>query len=725
MLLFSDGFDYFEPRDLRNKWGGFWVGNPVGQGEPYNSNDINQYSKIVSGVDPINGKPYATKDGKALLISGRMLYELVTSFKPSRTIFAGLAFRATDCYTASDKTTYVTKTITFRNRIEIDRGGTLYEATNYGPRSALLSTLTLKIYQFKISITWAFTNGSTQVGDINTNADMLNGDYHYIQFGFTLSGNSSAQPRAWAEVRLGNRGVGIKFQDILTGAADGAGEMFINYIGIKSAAPAIPGVTNSTMAIDDFYLANDEGFVNNTFLGNVKVRSVLPTAEGSINDSSPSTGVYRHSCVNEPFIGQNLLPSVPPNDPLYIPWVNQYDSYITLSAKGDTQLLRFATVPFEGSQPKIIGAIVFVLAKAKYRGLTGKTALQGLKKYGLGDIELTTPTDAPLSFSRIHIDTLESDTGTWQTYPIVYDNDEVVAEGQPYYYWSPSVFSNTEFGFKLDSCTLNPLFYGQNLTRFSLTTYEEVSDTFHIDDFCHRFFEEIQTDSIELVDSQPEYEYTWLASDGFYIDEQDYITLQFPRFINETIEFDDIVPWLYDFNGDYLNFSDEVYLQFLDVIDEDLTMYDWNTGFAEELILDTFDSQDISALATIILLDETFDITESYLGDNHELLDDTFSIDADEPWDNHELAEEYVNFESLSVQGIGLEILDTLDIIEEHYDGWWVNQTEDNLSTSDSVLSQHWRYETSFGIVLNSYQVSPIEQVGEDGNHTGNNPWGS
>jgi hypothetical protein len=48
----------------------------------------------------------------------------------------------------------------------------------------------------------------------------------------------------------------------------------------------------------------------------------------------------------------------------------------------------------------------------------------------------------------------------------------------------------------------------------------------------------------------------------------------------------------------------------------------------------------------------------------------------------------------------------------------------EGLGIAPSVLTQHWRYERFFGIVINSWKIEPIEQAGQDGDHTGDNPWG-
>jgi hypothetical protein len=77
------------------------------------------------------------------------------------------------------------------------------------------------------------------------------------------------------------------------------------------------------------------------------------------------------------------------------------------------------------------------------------------------------------------------------------------------------------------------------------------------------------------------------------------------------------------------------------------------------------------------------------------------------------------------MNGVGLIAEDEFEIAEDHHDGYWVETFGDYILFADYVYTQHWRYETMFGMVVNSWQVAPIEQTGNDGNHTGDNPWGS
>jgi hypothetical protein len=120
-----------------------------------------------------------------------------------------------------------------------------------------------------------------------------------------------------------------------------------------------------------------------------------------------------------------------------------------------------------------------------------------------------------------------------------------------------------------------------------------------------------------------------------------------------------------------------------------------------------------------------FGLEEPYLWDNHELIEDEIAIDADEPWDNHELLEEYLYPDDFTQNGVGLIAEDVMGIAEDHHDGYWVELSMGSTTIVDSVLTQHWRYETMFGMVINSWEVAPIEQTGSDGDHTGDNPWGA
>lgn len=709
MLLFSDGFETFDIMDLRYKWGMFSLSYQTAS------------PKIVYGNDPSCNKPYATKGGRALYF-GSSTGILGTTFKPSRTIFAGVAVRSKP--TLAPQSAPLTLQIDFYNKIPIDRGilPEIYynysiPSTGYPYWETPISTLTLTITSYRVAVSWTFAGATTQIGDINTTADMLSGDYHYIQFGFTLYGNVSAQPRAWAEVRVGGRGAtNYVFQDILTTLPDDTGQFFVNALTFQ------PTAGMEGLAIDDFYICNDEGSVNNSFLGNVKVRRVLPIADGTENDAVPTlklADAARFQAVHEDFIGTSgWPPALDPADPLYLSKEECFEDYLSLERSGDRQLLRFTDAGFAASKPHIFGTIIHALAKAKYRSVTGSTTLTGVMKTGLLPIIEANPSDAPISHTRLG-------GGTWQTHPLVFENTEVVVPGQSSQIWNPDTINNSEFGFDLAACELDPIMYGGILDRFSIVANEVVSDVLYCIDATHRFYEEPILDGMAFEETGLSYEYAWLFIEELYWDVEVAVYKAFPRFINETLEFSESIPWVYLFAQDAVDFMDDVFIQWLDVVEDGFAADDWADGFWEELLTDEIGFVDKGIFTYIELLDELFGLEEPYLWDGHELIEDELMIEADEPWDNHELLEETLHADDGIVQGIGLDILDIFGLEEDHHNGWLVEQPEVSVSLVDSVLTQQWRHEKIFGMVINSWQIEPIEQLGQDGNRIGDNPWGA
>lgn len=709
MLLFSDGFETFDIMDLRYKWGMFNL--------LYRTTS----PKIVYGNDPSCNKPYATKNGRALYF-GSSAGVLGTTFKPSRTVFVGVAVRSRPKLTPQP--TPLSLQIDFYNKVSIDRGMSpeIYyngniPSTSYPSWGTPISTLTLTITNYRVAISWTFAGATTRIGDINTTADMLSGDYHYIQVGFTLYGNVSAQPRAWAEVRVGGRGAtNYVFQDILTTLPDGTGQFFVNALTFQPTA----GMEGT--AIDDFYICNDEGSVNNSFLGNVKVRRVLPVADGTENDAAPTlklADAARFQAVHEDFVGSfGWPPALDPADPLYLSPEECFEDYLSLERSGDRQLLRFTDAGFADSKPRIFGTILHPLAKAKYRSVAGTTTLTGVMKTGLLPILEANPADAPISHTRLG-------GGTWQTYPLVFENTEVVLPGQLPQIWNPDTINNSEFGFDLAACELDPIMYGGILDRFSLVTYEVVSDVLYCIDATHRFYEDPIADGMAFEETELSYEHTWLFTEELYWDVEVAAYNAFPRFINETLEFSESIPWTYLFAQDAIDLMDDVFIQWLDVVEDGFALDDWADGFWEELFTDEIGFADNGIFTYIELLDEMFGLEEPYLWDGHELIEEELMIDVDEPWDNHELLEETLHTDDGLAQGVGLDIDDTFGLEEDHHNGWLVEQPAVSVLLAESVRTQQWRYEKLFGMVINSWQIEPIEQVGQDGNHTGDNPWGA
>jgi hypothetical protein len=719
MLLFSDGFETYNIYDLRYKWAR--IGLTAGP-----SPAILPAAKIVSGLDTSCNKPWATKDGRALYLSKEPA-SLLHVFRPSRTVILGFAYRG-KAAVAGNTTTEIL--ITFATKQAIDKAradslGTTNPAfAGVEVPSPAVASLLLSIVPYGINYTWTFATGVTpMVGSIVTNADLLSGDYHYLQFGMTLSGNISTLPEAWCEIRVGSSpSAWARHGNILTSLPDGAGAFYMNGVGITiNRVQNYYAPVYST--IDDLYILNDEGAFNNTFLGNVKVRRVTPSADGADNDAIPTLqpgDARRFQAVDEDFAGSNALPyptPTPEQDPLFIAWEPQLEDYLTMMERGDRQSFNLHSVEYSGSMPTIFGAILHALAKNQDMAIDGLSALQGYRRTGLLPLKVANPVDSPLSAIR-------SSLGTWQTHQLVFDNDEVPVPGQVPVIWNPTTLSASEWGVELVDSPIDPLMLDTNLVRFNLVNEEIIGENLGFVDLTHRFYDAAVAEALAIFEAAPVYERTFKIAESLYLDVEEVVYRTFNKSVNSTLRLDEAIPWVFMFVQSALGISDEIFLEWQDLIAEEFAVADWNDGFWEELFTDTFDTADSVAASFIERLEETFGLEEPYLWDGHELVEEELGIDVSYLWDGHELMEEYLYPDDAVVQGIGLYAEDSFGLEEEHFDGWLVEETTDPLNFAISILTQHWRYERFFGIVIGSWQVEPVEQTGDDGNHTGDNPGG-
>ena len=713
MLLFSDGFETYNIYDVGYKWGGFsWQGTAP---------------KIVSGIEPSTGKPYATKNGRALYL-GSIAAGLITTFRPSRTIYFGFAVRTRELLTLQ---------IYYLAHAAISRSNELSVDLNWGASPATsVSRLTLTINRWNVGISQTFSGATTQVGDINTTMDMHSGDYHYVQVAMTLAGNESAQPRAWLEVRIGNRLTNrLVIENILTSAPDNtATYAYLNGLVIRSGFSWSDGNNSHQSnlgvgtAIDDVYVCNDEGDFNNTFLGAIKVRRMIPVADGIDLDAAPTLkapDARRFQTVDEDFIDTTqVLPSPLPEDPLFITWEKGTDDYLTLAYEGDRESLRFTGGEFGGSSPAIFGAVLHALARAQYRNVAGSTVLTGYKRQGeFPTVDEANPSDTPL----VHSPTALL-MGGWRSYPMTFDNTEVVELGQPYQIWSAAGIAAAEFGVELAKSEIDPAMLDPNLVRFNLVFDQILYDGMNFNDTTHRFFEDPIEEVLSLAETELSYQYTWHVKDSLYWDDQLDTYRTFPKFLDDTMEFEDFMPWLDSFVGEFLGFDEGIWFQWLDVIEDGFGASDWTDGFWEELFPDSMDIADEPAISFILFLDDTFGLEEPYLWDGHEDVGEVLEIGVSYLWDGHELTEEYLHpDDNVELTFFYDETLaEEMAFAEEHFDGWWAEQKDDYVDIGDSIKTQQWRYQRFWGIVINSWQVEPVEEPGAmDGDHTGDNPWGA
>ena len=78
------------------------------------------------------------------------------------------------------------------------------------------------------------------------------------------------------------------------------------------------------MDVDDFYVCDTTGLINNNFLGDVRIDTLLPNADGTYNDGVPSTGTT----------SWNILDNVPATT----------SSYVTVTNVGEKETLQFTNL---------------------------------------------------------------------------------------------------------------------------------------------------------------------------------------------------------------------------------------------------------------------------------------------------------------------------------------------------------------------------------------------
>lgn len=705
MLLFADGFEAYNVDLVEQKWG-----RP--QGLLYG---VAGFSKVVSGIEPSSGKAYASgKEGGRALYSGSAVASLGTSFRPSRTIFLGLNIRTRN---------YLTLTINFEAHGLIRRLRT-------GVPGTVISSLKMEISQWRIAITQTFTGTNPQVGDINTTMDMYSGDYNYIQVGMTLNGNESANPKAWMEVRVGNDPNlnFLRYYNILTSAPDNTGDYsYISGLSINTGEPTRPeygwwGNAGEGTCIDDVYICNDEGDVNNTFLGKIWIRRLTPVADGIDLDSIPTLhneDAKRFQAVDEDFMSTNVMPVQLPEDPLFISWEDGYDDYLTLMEEGDRQSVRFTGGTFASATPYIHGAVLHVLAKAEYLNLANTTMLKGYKRQGESqEISYASEVDIPLSECK----------GAWENYPLVFDNNEITTEGQPNQIWTAAGISSAEFGVELAKSTINPVLLTPGLNRFNLVFQHLLTETCGISDVVHRAFEDPIYETLGLTISGISYQYTWKFTETLYWDGEVTQKKILKHYLYEILTPTDYIPWTFLFAQDTFSLSDNIFLEWHDTIEDTFNAEIWEfgarvradgTGDWDER---TSDSLSIAETAPMIswlkMLDDAFGLEEPYMWDNHELIEETIEVNVTYLWDNHELMEEYLSLletEPILVHFHGEVVMETFGFDEDHFDGWTVEQPEINMNFADSILTMQWRHEWFYGVCTRSEQIAPIEINTQEG----------
>ena len=154
-------------------------------------------------------------------------------------------------------------------------------------------------------------------------------------------------------------------------------------------------------AIDDIYILDTTGTVNNNFLGDVRVQTLLPDADGSNVAMIPSTGTSHYNLVNE------ATPNT--TNYVYTPTVGAKDSYQYQNLDGNTA--------------RVYG--VQALAYAR-KDATGTINLRNITR--IGSMDYSGKTTVPLSAS-------------WTIGKELWEQSPATSSS-----WSPNEVNDAEFG---------------------------------------------------------------------------------------------------------------------------------------------------------------------------------------------------------------------------------------------------------------------------------------
>lgn len=123
--------------------------------------------------------------------------------------------------------------------------------------------------------------GATLLG--TTAVSVTDGMWYYIEFKATIHNTTGAY-----EVRV--NGVNIL-------SATGQNTRHASSV-LNSAAGVQVGAASAPWTVDDFYICDTAGSVNNDFLGDIQVYDVLPSGAGSNTNFTPSAG-SNYACVDD------------------------------------------------------------------------------------------------------------------------------------------------------------------------------------------------------------------------------------------------------------------------------------------------------------------------------------------------------------------------------------------------------------------------------------------
>lgn len=238
-LIFCDGFDHYATADMLKKWDTGTSSLPV--------------------IQPNTGRRGV---GALSCSTDVRLYKHIA---PVQTVVVGFAFKPTGIGVAS---MFETTAILMLSDVAV---------------SAHLGVFFLNDNSIRVGRYVSATN-FVQLLTSPVNSAPVNA-WTYVEIKATIDDVAGA-----VEMRINGVSVAA-VAGVDTRAAGGA---YVNRVSLGC------GVASSTAALyDDFYLCDTTGVTNNNFLGDVRIDTLLPNADGTHTQFTPSTGTTHYTLVDE------------------------------------------------------------------------------------------------------------------------------------------------------------------------------------------------------------------------------------------------------------------------------------------------------------------------------------------------------------------------------------------------------------------------------------------
>lgn len=668
MLLYVDGFEYEDTSWLSRRWS-FWDQNlNYGNGMVFSP-------EIVSGTDESSNTPLARKNGKALKVGGLSIYRDVPK---SRTLFLGFAMRGLPRSGEDDRSLKISF---------FSQGGTGNPAI----------TANILFRTTSLDITWSFSGSAeNQYQQLFCPGNPLGNDFRYYSFGVTLYGNNPNGALGWVESRVGSQK--SRTENIFTADPEDVTKLFFTGVGIYSAdryynsTGISDGVTRSLLVFDDLYIANDEGEYFNDFMGDIRIRFRIACADSAISDALPigATVGGKYTAVTEPMLETTS---------------------VELQRQGDAQLFGFRDVNFAGSEPRVYGAVISAMAKTSNQTPLQNTSLTFLCLPQFSQSIMTAKTfTVPV----------QDEVAFFQA-PILNTENVNYDAGITPQFWNTVATNFAEFGVRLEKCPVSKKIMEDNCPTFyrhSVSTDILVEDNLETKEFVSRHFEGLVSEILQLEDEN-DFEWTFGLYEDVLFSSISTGAKGRQLWLNSVVYLQDKVPWTIEFINDVLSVEDQGNILWSQFVVELLYTGEFTTGFWVEEFRDGFRGSCLSGMAMSYFVDEILN-TDDSPKTNMELVNDSLVINSSYIFSGHELLGETLYPDDFTpIFGWGMDIEDDITITENHFDGHWVERMGEQNSITDTILTQHWRHETSMGVIIHSAQIDPVEQEGDDGYRVG------